>query len=284
MNVSIIGGSGRLGLWYAEKLKAAGATITITGRNRAKLELAARSVNVDCTVDNEHAIRAANIIVVSVPIAVAPAAIEQAARLAEPGTLVCDLSSVKSTVLAIYRGIRRDDIELASLHPLHGPRVSNLKNVTILGIFLREGRVSDWLRRAFELMGANVIRIDAAEHDKAMAVLQGLTHFVAICAAKAIEQLGRPCFETPAYTLLRAAMARVLLQDAALYAAIQVANPENAAVRGAFLRAASQLDALSNSGDVQGIQRMIEAGAGLFQHPESELAHTDACLPLLLRR
>jgi prephenate dehydrogenase len=80
MRIAIIGGSGRLGLWYARRLSAAGHAVTITGRNRAKLEAAARSAGVAGTVDNEEAIRAAEAVVVSASLESTAELIELAAR------------------------------------------------------------------------------------------------------------------------------------------------------------------------------------------------------------
>jgi len=237
MHIAIIGGSGRMGLWYARALRGAGHLVTITGRNRQKLDHAARSAGVQATPDNEAAIRAADAVIVSAHIEVTPSLIELAARVAPPGALVADLASVKTVLAPAYEAVKREDLELASLHPLHGPRMPSLAGVTVLTVPYRLGARYDELRRFFVAEGANVLVTDPTQHDRDMALLQGLTHFVAITAGRTLADFPRPGFETPAHALLRTAIARIVLQDPALYAAIQLENPHNGPARRAFVDA-----------------------------------------------
>jgi prephenate dehydratase/prephenate dehydrogenase len=284
MHVAIIGGSGRMGLWYARGLLAAGHAVTITGRNRQKLEAAARSAGVQGTTDNEAAMRAADAVIVSAQLDGTPALVQLAARVVRPGALVTDLASVKGAVTAAYQAVRREDVELVSLHPLHGPRVPSLASVTVLAIPHRTGPRYDELRRFFVAEGAIVRVTDAAQHDRDMALLQGLTHFVAIAAGRTMADLPRPGFETPAHALLRTAIARIVLQDPALYAAIQLENPHNPAVRRAFLMTAQRLVELAERGEADALRREIELCAGGLGDPEQELADTDACVRTLSGR
>ncbi len=284
MHVAIIGGSGRMGLWYARVLRAAGHDVTITGRNRQKLELAARSAGVQGTADNEAAMRAADIVLVSAPLDLVPALVEQATGVAKPGALVADLASVKSGAAAVYEKVGRSDLELVSLHPLHGPRIPGLSAVTVLCVPYRTGPRYDELRRFFVAEGASVVVTDAAQHDRDMALLQGLTHFVAIAAGRTLADQPRPGFETPAHALLRVAIARVVLQDPALYAAIQLENPHNASVRRAFLETAKRLVDLAERGDAEALRREIGFCARALGNPEEELADTDASVRTLSGR
>jgi prephenate dehydratase/prephenate dehydrogenase len=284
MHIAIIGGSGRLGLWYARRLRAAGHTVTITGRNRAKLDAAARSAGVSGSTDNEETMRGADVIVVSAPLESTPDLLELAARVARPGTLLTDLASVKGAVAEVYQAVRREDLELASLHPLHGPRIPGLTGVTVLAIPFRKGARYEELRRFFCAAGAKVVVTDAAQHDHDMALLQGLTHFVAIAAGRALAEQPRPGFETPAHALLRTAIARVVLQDPGLYAAIQLENPCNVAVRRAFLETSRRLVELAERGDEGGLREEIASCARALGDRDQELEDSDACVSALLGR
>ncbi len=284
MKITIVGGSGRLGSWYAKRLAAAGHAVTITGRNLEKLRGIAADSGLVATTDSVAAMRDASVIIISTPIATTAPVIELACREAPKGALVCDFASVKKTILGAYRVTTRDDLELASLHPLHGPRVSCLQGLTVLTVPLRTGPNYLQLCHFLSSSGARLVTLDEAQHDKDMAVLQGLTHFVAITAACTLVETSVPAFETPAYALLRTALARVLLQDPALYAAIQLENHENQAMRKAFLRKVEDLARLAESGDLAALQREIEKGGRAFGDPEQELGDTDACLAVLTSR
>jgi len=284
MNITIIGGSGRLGLWYARRLHAAGHAVTITGRNRPKLEGAARSAGVAATTDNEAAVRGADAVIVSAPVESTPELLALAARAARPGTLLADFASVKGEVAEAYRAIRRDDLETASLHPLHGPRVPGLEGVTVLVVPVRTGPRYQELRRFLVAEGAKLLETDADQHDRDMALLQGLTHFVAIAAGRTLADHARPDFETPAHSLLRTTIARVVLQDPALYAAIQLENPHNGAIRRAFLETARRLLEISERGDAAALQAEIVACARALGNRDQELADSDASVLTLLGR
>ncbi len=284
MEIAIIGGSGRLGLWYARRFVAAGHSVTVTGRNKAKLDSAARMAGVTASTDNEMAMRTADLIVISTPIDTTPAFIALAAKHAKSGALISDLASVKAGVVKAYREVERDDLELVSLHPLHGPRVRNLRNVTVLSLPVRSGPRYEQLRRLLAAEGARIVVIEAAQHDRDMAVLQSLTHFVAIMTARTLTELAAPSFETPAYSLLRATIARVVLQDPALYAAIQLENPESVAMRRILLETGERLRQLAERGDQLGLQQEIETCAFAFGDPARELSDTDACLATLASR
>ena len=284
MRIAIIGGSGRFGLWYARGLSAAGHAVTITGRNQAKLEAASRSAGVSCTADNEAAIRAAEAVVVSATLESTAALIDLAARVASPGTLVTDLASVKGPVAEAYRSVSRSDLELVSLHPLHGPRVPSLWGVTVLAVPFRTGPRYDELLRFFISGGAQVVTTDAGEHDRQMALLQGLTHFVAIAAGRTLADQARPGFETPAHALLRTAVARVVLQDPALYAAIQLENPHNGAARRAFLETSRHLAEIAERRDAGALEAEIALCARALGDRGQELADTDACVLTLSGR
>ena len=284
MRIAIIGGSGRLGLWYARRLSAAGHAVTITGRNLAKLEAAARSGGVAATADNEAAIRAAEAVVVSASLESTASLIELAARTASAGALITDLASVKGPAAEAYRAVSRTDLELVSLHPLHGPRVPGLAGVTVLAVPFRTGPRYDELRRFLVAEGAQVMTTDAAEHDRDMGLLQGLTHFVAIAAGRTLADQVRPRFETPAHALFRTAVARVVLQDPALYAAIQLENPHNEGMRRAFLETSRRLAEIAQRRDAAALEAEIALCARALGDRGQELEDTDACLLTLTGR
>jgi prephenate dehydratase len=154
----------------------------------------------------------------------------------------------------------------------------------VLAIPYRIGPRYDELRRFFVAEGAKILVTDAAQHDRDMALLQGLTHFVAIAAGRTLADHARPGFETPAHSLLRTTIARIVLQDPALYAAIQLENPNNSAVRRAFVETAQRLVELADRGDADALQREIGFCARALGDRDQELADTDACVQTLSGR
>jgi len=68
MRVAIIGGSGKMGQWFARFLLKEGYEVTITGRNEIKLQEAKRQLGAEASTSNVASVRKAKAILISVPI------------------------------------------------------------------------------------------------------------------------------------------------------------------------------------------------------------------------
>ncbi|MEJ2048055.1 MAG: NAD(P)-binding domain-containing protein [Dehalococcoidia bacterium] len=63
MRVAIIGGSGKMGRWFARFLLGEGYEVVITGRNEDKLREAHEQLDVEVTTDNIAAVKKAGAII-----------------------------------------------------------------------------------------------------------------------------------------------------------------------------------------------------------------------------
>ena len=92
-----------------------------------------------------------------------------------------------------------------------------------------------------------VVEVDAAEHDRATATSQALTHAVVLAFGGALDRLDPPpataMAAPPPHVLLRALLARIASGTPAVYHDIQVANPYAADARRALRAALDELDA-----------------------------------------
>jgi chorismate mutase/prephenate dehydrogenase len=91
-----------------------------------------------------------------------------------------------------------------------------------------------------------VVQTTPEEHDRAMAVVQVLTHFSTEVAGATMAKLGVPLdatlpFTSPVYLMELLMTARHFAQSPDLYASIQMSNPETARVTETFVRAAEEL-------------------------------------------
>jgi len=124
-------------------------------------------------------------------------------------------------------------------HPLFAPMASPAgQNVVLCPE--RPGPWLEWYEGFFRRNGMMVSHLKPAEHDEAMAFIQGLTHFINIVFARTLqtrqarlEQILKVC--SPVYQVLFAILCRILSGDAHLYGQIQAANPNNPPVLESFL-------------------------------------------------
>jgi prephenate dehydrogenase len=134
--------------------------------------------------------------------------------------LLMDVCSLKEFILKEM--LRSTSAQVAGTHPLFGPFTGSMKKQNII---ICPGRGSEWLgwlEKEFTSKGAVVTRMDAAAHDRNMAVVQGLTHFITVCTGRVLQKLNmspdeaRTC-STPIFKLKLDLVGRLFAQDLHLY-------------------------------------------------------------------
>ncbi|MDO8443314.1 MAG: prephenate dehydrogenase/arogenate dehydrogenase family protein, partial [bacterium] len=68
MKIAIIGGSGKMGRWFARFLLQEGQQVILTGRNAKKLQEAREQLGVEVTTSLPEAVKSADAVLISVPI------------------------------------------------------------------------------------------------------------------------------------------------------------------------------------------------------------------------
>ena len=119
MKVAIIGGSGKMGRWFARHLLAEGNEVVISGRTESKIREASKELGVDAA-PNAEAVRDAEVILLSVPIETFESIVAGLAPYIRPEQVVVDVTSVKvMPVDAMHRHLPTKMI--LGTHPLFGP-------------------------------------------------------------------------------------------------------------------------------------------------------------------
>ncbi|NMB78182.1 MAG: prephenate dehydrogenase/arogenate dehydrogenase family protein [Methanomicrobiales archaeon] len=214
MIAGIIGGTGRMGRLFAPVFERAGCEVLVSGRSTT---LTARDIALQ-----------ADIVIVSVPIRDTVRVINEIAPLLTREQLLCDFTSLKVKPVEAMLASKANVI---GLHPMFGPTVKTLKHQTIIVCPARtdEKHLHDLLA-LFRAEGAECTITTPEQHDRTVAVVQGLTHFVTLCMADSIRRLGidiekTQAFTSPVYQIELSLVGRLLSQDPALYADILQMNP-----------------------------------------------------------
>lgn len=168
--------------------------------------------------------------------------VEQGGQAGRAGVVV-DVCSVKVEPVRLMREILPASVRVLGTHPLFGPQ-SGAQGIRGMPIAVCPVRVdAETMARARAVLevglGLRVIEIDAERHDRDMAYVQGLTHYI----SRALSALPLP--ETPlatmAYERLLAMRSNLAADSWALFETIQQGNAHAAEVRSG-LRA--ELEAL----------------------------------------
>jgi prephenate dehydrogenase len=284
--IAIIGGTGEFGRLFAKIFKESGCSVVVTGRSVEKGEWVARLIGVEFTVDNIKAAKDADIVIVCVPIESTVKVIEEVAPQVKKGALLMDLTSVKVEPVKAMQEHVADGVEILGAHPMFGPRVSGLEGQIVILTPIRRGKWTDFLKDFFKEHRARVFVSNPEEHDRVMAVVQGLTHFAYITTASTIKKVGQDVeesrkFASPVYELMLDFIARIVGQNPGLYASIQIHNPFVGMVHETFIKEAVALSKAVQNGDVEGFVKTMTESARIFKDVDSSMGKSDKAISAL---
>ena len=289
-NMTIIGGTRGLGRWFAEHLKN-DFNIRITSRDESSGKPVAEEIGVEYSNNNIEAIKDADIIVFSVPIEHMVETIKEVAPHAPEGSLLMDVTSVKTEPAEALEKYAPENVEILPCHPMFGPRVPTLKRQIII-LTPIENRSPNWLPRVKDYLDkteCEVVITTPNEHDKYMSIVQGLTHFSYISLASTIRKLNINVkesrnFSSPVYTIMLDMVSRVVYQNPYLYYSIQKNNLETSNAREALIKESIYLSNLIEEGKEDDFVKSVVESAKHLDGHEDALARSDKAISMLTQK
>ncbi len=287
MQLTILGGVGGMGTWFARFFSENNVTVRIVDVSDQTAAVAERLdidyATTDVLTADREALRAefaaTDVVLVSVPIELTGRVIERVGPALRPGSLFMDVTSVKRMPVALMEHCTAREVEVLGTHPLFGPSTKSLQGMPIIFVPVRTGPRCEQIRALYEQHGAKITCCTAEEHDELMAVIQALPHFVLFSFGITLKNLGFDVarareFMGPMYAVVLDFVGRLLFQDPQLYAQIQT-NLEMRAVHKTFIIAATRLAELVAAGDTESIVAELEAAKAHFRDTESAMRDSD---------
>ena len=246
MEIGIIGGTNGLGKSLACYLKRDNFNVTVTGRNQKRGSDVSNKLGVKYTDDNIKVAENSDILIISVPISTTESIIKELGPHMKGGSLMMDVTSVKTGPTYTMRKYLPDDVESIPTHPVFGPRTPGFEGQVIVLTPLEKGK---WYPKVYNyLKGKNmrIIETNCQHHDDMMGIVQVLTHFSYISIASAIEKLhinikDTEPYESPIYNIMIDTIARITAQNPYLTYSIQSENRNGEKIRQAFADAVLEL-------------------------------------------
>ncbi len=244
--IAIVGGGGQVGSLLARMFGDLGHRILIAD-TRTELRAA-------------EAAAAADVTVISVPIDVTERVIADVGPHVRDDALLMDVTSIKEAPVAAMLAATRGSV--VGTHPMFGPSVHTLQGQRVVLCRARGDAWADWLSQTLTARGLVITEATAVQHDRAMSIVQVLTHFQTQVLGLTLARLGVPLEETkpftsPAYLLELYVTARHFAQDASLYGPIEMRNPRTSDVTTAFADAAREISGVLASGDQVAFTRVF---------------------------
>ncbi|MEM2272679.1 MAG: prephenate dehydrogenase/arogenate dehydrogenase family protein [Candidatus Bathyarchaeia archaeon] len=226
MIVAIIGGAGRMGVWFARYFLEKGHKVIISDVRADKAKEAAKLVNAELAESNIEAAKKADLVFISTPIDATPQVLAEIIPEINKQAIVAEITSLKSKVLPVLKMAFERGIRTLSLHPLFGFGAKRLSGEKIALIPVADPIAEKELaERIFP--EATIIPVDYNLHDRVMALTLSLTHFMNIIFASVISEEDinmLKCLSGTTFTLQFILSEAVMSEDPILYASIQMDN------------------------------------------------------------
>ncbi len=228
--IGIIGGRGRMGRWFRNLLEKAGLEVIIS--------------DIDTPLSSKEVAHQSDFLIFSLPMDVFPEVVQETAPLVPEHKAVTDLCSLKERQVACM--LENSKCQVIGTHPLFGPAEKDIKGRRVA---LCPGRGREWLKWWRDLLsrhGAIVTDVSPSEHDRIMAWVQALNHFILLSLGKALEDEGMDlqhvaALSTPSFERQMEIVGRLCKQDPGLYSKIQMANPYTDRALASFMEHGSKL-------------------------------------------
>ena len=253
-----------MGQWFARFFLKEGKQVIITGRNERKLLEIKQQLGVEATTSNVEAVKQANVILISVPLDNFEQVVRQISPHTHSGQVILDITSLKVIpVETMHRHIKLGLV--LGTHPVFGPGARDVanQNFALTPTSDEETALAQKIKQYLEERGARATLMSPQEHDEMMAVVLGLSHFIAIASADALLSFDK--FKMmkeiggTTYRVLLTLVESVISEDPELYASLQMSLPNIRQIEEQFLSKSKTWADLVNSKDRQEFVRRMSA-------------------------
>lgn len=199
VGVGLLGGSIGLGL----RQRGLAQRVIGIGRRRTSLEAARRLGAITAsTLNLDRGVREADVVIVCTPVDQIPQYVQATAAACPKGCLITDVGSTKQRIVTALDGRLPRGVRFVGSHPLAGSekRGATEGNADLLVgrvVVLTPTRDTDPAARRgvaalWQSLGARVIEMSPAAHDRALAATSHVPHAIASALALTVPAAGYP--------------------------------------------------------------------------------------------
>ncbi|MCG5058045.1 MAG: prephenate dehydrogenase/arogenate dehydrogenase family protein [Limnoraphis sp. WC205] len=252
--VTLIGGTGKMGQFFAEQITHAGHQVRIMGR--------------DDWDDAEVLLGNADLVMVCVPTQQAVSVIKKAASYLRETTALTDIISIKAPIVEAMLTYHSGPV--MGLHPMFGPGIGSFLSQNVVVCPGRSESAFDWLLRLIERNGGKLRTSSATEHDRMMGTVQGIRHFMTFglgvfLATEGVDVARSLELSSPLYRLAIAQASRLFAQNDSLCLEIMMGSPESRGILQRLSTTYAQLASAASCCDRDSLKRAFEIAHQTFQ-------------------
>lgn len=217
--IGIIGGSGKMGQVFASYINKYSAEF------KENIEILIGSRKGD--LSNIDIAKKSDMLIITVPIRNTMDIIKEVGPYMKENSLITDFTSVKE--LPVEYMVKFSKCGVVGGHPIFGP-ITDIRGQNFVVCDIRPSEFSEWYLKFLEYCGLIIIETTPEQHDRAMSIVQCLTHISSITTGYVLKKSGFDVnvsekFASPIYRIELNMTGRILEQDPKLYSDIQMYNP-----------------------------------------------------------
>ncbi|MEO7360172.1 MAG: bifunctional chorismate mutase/prephenate dehydrogenase [Gemmatimonadaceae bacterium] len=251
--VAVIGGHGQIGKLMARLFGDLGHRVLVS--------------DLDTSLSAADAAAAADVTIISVPIDKTDDVIRSVGPHVPAEGLLMDVTSVKEAPVAAMLASTRASV--LGTHPMFGPSVHSLQGQRVVLCRGRGDTWANWVAQMLSARGLVITEATAQQHDRAMSIVQVLTHFQTQVLGLTLARMGMSLeeslqFTSPAYKLELYVTARHFAQSSGLYGPIEMRNPRTSEVTQAFADATREITMTLADGNQAAFDAMFDEVRAFF--------------------
>ena len=269
--IGIIGGRGSMGSWFRSYFESQGRQVRVS--------------DLDTALTNREIAEICPVVIISTPIDTAVTIAEEIGPLLTKEQLLMDFCSQKERIVRVMK--ENSMAQVVGTHPMFGPFTDTIQGQNMILCPGRGEEGLNWAREIFIKGGARVTLLDATEHDRHMALVQGLTHLVTITMARTLQKMDlqpNKVFDisTPIFRINADLMGRLFAQDSDLYATLVGENPYVGEVLDLFMASLKEgCDHLLTGDHQAGVDFLDHVGSFFHGYREKALDRSNKFLNIL---
>lgn len=203
--IVLVGGRGKMGQFFAQQFRQMGHRVDSLGRQNWE--------------QADYYLKGSDLVLISVPPAVATQVVKQTAPYLEESTVLADVTSIKQPIMQAM--LEHHPGPVVGLHPMFGPGADSFLSQTVVVCPGRSPQASEWLLELIAGGGGRLTYCTPAEHDRMMVTIQAIRHFWTFSLGVFLAQEGTNItqsldFSSPLYRLAIAKVSRLFAQEPSL--------------------------------------------------------------------
>ncbi|MCQ4164014.1 prephenate dehydrogenase/arogenate dehydrogenase family protein [Tahibacter harae] len=261
----VIGGSGRMGAWFARFLDAQGFQVEVADPVANAAGFAQRERWDEGGLEHD-------LIVVATPLRAAARILAALAEKRPPG-IVFDLGSIKTPLRGSLAALKAAGVRATSIHPLFGPSANVLAGRHVVLIDCGDRAALEAARALFASTTAITVEMDLDEHDRVIALVLGLSHavniaFTAALAGSGVDSERLKAVSSTTFGAQLGIAEGVARENPHLYFEIQSLNAHNGPALTALDEAVHTLLAAVRNGDEDSFVSLMQQGRDYLHAPQ----------------